>query len=127
LDVKSTFFHGNLQEETWNNLLDMFKMNQVVFSTLRNISMVLNKLINLGMLKWKTFFLTSAFVDDILTNVYTKKVGRHMIILFLCLDDLILTGSDPKLLTHLKYILKKKFEMRNRIIALFPWPPSIAN
>jgi hypothetical protein len=44
-------------------------------------------------------------------NVYTKKVGNHLIILVLYVDDLILTSSDPKLLTHVKSNLKKKFEM----------------
>jgi hypothetical protein len=44
-------------------------------------------------------------------NVYTKKVGIHLIILVLYVDDLILTGSDSKLLNHVKNSLKKKFEM----------------
>ena len=44
-------------------------------------------------------------------NVYTKKLRNHIIILVLCVDDLILTGSDPKLLTHVKSSLKKNFEM----------------
>jgi hypothetical protein len=44
-------------------------------------------------------------------NVYTKKVGSHLIILVLYVDDLILTGSDSKLLNHVKTNLKKKFEM----------------
>jgi hypothetical protein len=44
-------------------------------------------------------------------NVYTKKVGSHIIILIIYVDDLILTGSDPKLLNHVKTSLKKKFEM----------------
>jgi hypothetical protein len=44
-------------------------------------------------------------------NVYTKKVGSHLIILVLYVDDLILTSSDPKLLNHVKTNLKKKFEM----------------
>jgi hypothetical protein len=44
-------------------------------------------------------------------NVYTKKVGSHLIILFLYVDDLIITGSDSKLLNHVKTSLKKKFEM----------------
>ena len=35
-------------------------------------------------------------------NVYTKKVGNHLIILVLYVDDRILTGSDPKLITHVK-------------------------
>jgi hypothetical protein len=46
-------------------------------------------------------------------NVYTKKVGIHLIILVLYVDDLILTGSDSKLLNHVKTNLKKKFEMTN--------------
>ena len=46
-------------------------------------------------------------------NVYTKKVGSHLIILVLYVDDLIFIGSDPKLLTHMKTNLKKKFEMTN--------------
>jgi hypothetical protein len=44
-------------------------------------------------------------------NVYTKKVGSHLIILVLYVDDLILIGSDSKILNHVKTILKKKFEM----------------
>jgi hypothetical protein len=46
-------------------------------------------------------------------NVYTKKVGSHLIILVLYVDDLILTSSDSKILNHVKTILKKKFEMTN--------------
>jgi hypothetical protein len=46
-------------------------------------------------------------------NVYTKKVGIHLVILVISVDDLVLTGSDPKLLTHVKSILKMKFEMTN--------------
>jgi hypothetical protein len=41
-------------------------------------------------------------------NVYTKKVGNHLIILVLYVDDLILTSSDSKLLNHVK---TSKFEM----------------
>jgi hypothetical protein len=44
-------------------------------------------------------------------NVYTKKLGIHLIILVLYVDDVILTGSDSKLLNHVKTNLKKKFEM----------------
>ena len=46
-------------------------------------------------------------------NVYTKKLGNHIIILVLYVDDIILTSSDPKLLTHVKSSLKKNFEMSN--------------
>ena len=44
-------------------------------------------------------------------NVYTKNVGNHIIILVLYVDDLILTCSDPKLITHVKSSPKQNFEM----------------
>jgi hypothetical protein len=44
-------------------------------------------------------------------NVYTKKVGIYIIIVFLYVNDLILIGSDLKFLNHVKPNLKKKFEM----------------
>eukprot|EP00253_Pinus_taeda_P027982 PITA_27982 len=42
-------------------------------------------------------------------TVYTKKVGKSLIILVLYVDDLILTGSDPNLINHVKSSLKNKF------------------
>ena len=44
-------------------------------------------------------------------DVYTKKERNHLIVLVLYADDLILIGSDPKILTHVKSSLKKNFEM----------------
>jgi hypothetical protein len=44
-------------------------------------------------------------------NFYTRKVGIHLIIPILYVDDLVLIGSDPKILTHVKSDLKQKFEM----------------
>jgi hypothetical protein len=43
--------------------------------------------------------------------VYTNKVGSHLIIFVLYVEDFILIGSDPKILNHVKTRLKKKFEM----------------
>jgi hypothetical protein len=43
------------------------------------------------------------------SKVYSNKVASHLIILFLNLDYLFLIGSDPKILNHLKTVLKKKF------------------
>ena len=44
-------------------------------------------------------------------NVYTRKVGNHPIIHVIYVDDLILIGSDPELITHVKSSLKQNFEM----------------
>jgi hypothetical protein len=48
-------------------------------------------------------------------NIYTKKVGSHLIIFILYVDELILPGSDSKLLYHVKTNLKKKFEMTDLV------------
>eukprot|EP00253_Pinus_taeda_P027789 PITA_27789 len=59
-----------------------------------------------------SFLLESGFSRCHFDNtVYTKKVGKSLIILVLYVDDLILTGSDQNLINHVKSSLKKKFEM----------------
>ena len=40
-----------------------------------------------------------------------QESRNHLIILFLYVNDIILIGSDPKLLTHVKSGLKQNFEM----------------
>jgi hypothetical protein len=93
-------------KSTCNNLLVMSKITQAFFVTLRNLFMVSSKLPKLGMPKWTTFLRCHS--DP---NVYTKKVGSHLISLFLYVDDLIVTGSVSKLLNHVKTNLKRKFQM----------------
>jgi hypothetical protein len=62
--------------------------------------------------KMGSFLIDSSFsICHYDPNVYTKKVGSHIIIIFLYVDDLILTGNDSKNLNHVKTSLKKKFEM----------------
>eukprot|EP00253_Pinus_taeda_P028275 PITA_28275 len=46
-------------------------------------------------------------------TVYTKKVGKSLIILVLYVNDIILTTSDPNLIIHVKSSLKKQFEMKD--------------
>eukprot|EP00253_Pinus_taeda_P002122 PITA_02122 len=62
--------------------------------------------------KMDSFLLETGFSRCHSDNiVYTKKVGKSLIILVLYVDDLILTGSDPNLINHVKSNLKRKFEM----------------
>ena len=82
----------------------MFRITLALSVSLRNPYMALSKLLELGMPKW----IDLCHSDP---NFYTKKVGNHLIILVLYVDYLILTGSDPKLITHVKSSLKQNFEM----------------
>eukprot|EP00253_Pinus_taeda_P029099 PITA_29099 len=112
---------GNCTKKSiWNNLLALYKQNPVLYVGLRNPFMVSSKPLALGMPKWIAFFY--AKMDSFLletgfsrchfdNTVYTKKVGKNLIILVLHVDDLILIGSDPNLINHVKSSLKKKFEM----------------
>jgi hypothetical protein len=113
MDVKSTFFLGDLQEEIYMEQPPSYvKMIPTLFSSLRNPFMASKQAPQACYPKMDSFLLYIDFSRcHFDPNIYTKKVGNHLIILVLYVDDLILTGSDPKLLTHVKSNLKKKFEM----------------
>ena len=73
MDVKYSFLHGDLQEEIWNNLLDMFGITLALSVALRNTYMALSKLLELGMPKWIAFSLTLFFLDVIMNPIYVPK------------------------------------------------------
>jgi hypothetical protein len=113
MDVKSTFLHGYLQEEIYMEQPPCYVQNESsLVCHLKKSLYGLKKSPQAGYAKMDNFLHDTGFSrchSD--PNVYTKKVRIHLIILFLYFDDLILTGSDSKLLNHVKTILKKKFEM----------------
>jgi hypothetical protein len=115
MDVKSVFLHGDLKEETYmeqhlgyvqndSNLVCHLKKSLYGLKQAPQpwYAKKVSFLIATGLSRWHS--------DP---NVYTKKVGSHLIILVHYVDDLILTGGDSKLLNHVKANLKKKFELTN--------------
>eukprot|EP00253_Pinus_taeda_P022162 PITA_22162 len=114
MDVKSAFLHGDLHEEIYmeqpigfiqtdSSLLNQHKKNSLYG---------LKQAPQAWYAKMDSFLLESGFSRCHSNNtVYTKKVGKSLIILVLYVDGLILTGSDPNLINHVKSSLKKKFEM----------------
>ena len=113
MDVKSSFLHGDLQEEIYMEWPPCYVENDSrIFCCLKKSLYGLKQAPQSWYAKMDNFLIDtgfSRFHSD--PNVYTKKVGIHLIILVLYVDDLILTGSDPKLLNNVKTNLKKKFEM----------------
>jgi hypothetical protein len=113
MDVKSAFLHGNLKEEIYMEQPPGYVQNDssLVFHLKKSLY-GLKQAPRAWYAKMDSFIIATGFSrchSD--PNVYTKKVGSHLIILVLYVDDLILTGSDSKLLNHVKTSLKKKFEM----------------
>jgi hypothetical protein len=115
MDVKCTFLNGDIKEQIYMVKPLGYVHNDSILVCLINKSMYGHK-----KAPWAWYAKMDRFLLDndfskchIDPKIYTKKVGIHLIIFFLYVDDLIHTSSDPKLLTHVKSNLKNKFKMTN--------------
>eukprot|EP00253_Pinus_taeda_P034461 PITA_34461 len=113
MDVKSAFLHGDLHEEIYmEQPIGFIQTYSSLLCWLKKSLYGLKKAPRAWYAKMDSFLLESDFSRCHSDNtVYTKKVGKSLIILVLYVDDLILTGSDPNLINHVNSSLKKKFEM----------------
>eukprot|EP00253_Pinus_taeda_P028371 PITA_28371 len=113
MDVKSAFLHGALHEEIYmEQPIGFIQTNSSLVCQLKKSLYGLTKAPRAWYAKMDSFILESGFSRCHSDNtVYTKKVGKSLIILVLCVEDLILTSSDPNLINHVKSSLKKKFEI----------------
>lgn len=115
MDVKYAFLHGNLQEEVYiEQPPGYIRSDSSLVCCLKKSLYGIKQAPRSWYSKMDTFLLDTIFSrchSD--SNVYTKKVNDHLIILFLYVDDLILTSSDPKLIHHVKLSLKQQFEMKD--------------
>eukprot|EP00253_Pinus_taeda_P004620 PITA_04620 len=113
MDVKYTFLHGDLHEEIYmEQPIGLIQTDSSLVCRLKKSLYGLKQAPRAWYAKMDSFLLESGFSRCYSDNtVYTKKVGNSLIILVLYVDDLILTGSDPNLINHVKSSLKKKFEM----------------
>eukprot|EP00253_Pinus_taeda_P003028 PITA_03028 len=109
MDVKSAFLHEEIYME---QPIGFIQTDSSLLCWLKKSLYGLKQSPRAWYAKMDSFLLESGFSSyhsD--NNVYTKKVGKSLIILVFYVDDLILTGSDPNLINHVKCSLKKKFEM----------------
>eukprot|EP00253_Pinus_taeda_P029567 PITA_29567 len=113
MDVKSAFLHGDLHEEIYmEQPIGFVQTDSSLVCRLKKSLYGLKQAPRAWYAKMDSFLLESGFSRCFSDNtVYTKEVGNSLIILVLYVDDLILTGSDPNLINHVKSSLKKKFEM----------------
>eukprot|EP00253_Pinus_taeda_P011170 PITA_11170 len=109
MDVKSTFLHGDLHEEIYMEQPPGFiQIYSSLVCQLKKSLYSLKQAPQAWYAKMVSFLLDTGFSRCHSDNtVYTKKVGKSLIILVLYVDDLILTGSDPNLINHVNSSLKK--------------------
>eukprot|EP00253_Pinus_taeda_P006503 PITA_06503 len=113
MDVKSAFLHGDLHEEIYTKQpVGFIQTNSSLVCRLKKSLYGLKQAPRAWYARMDSFILESGFSRCHSDNiVYTKKVGKSLLILVLYVDDLIFTGSDTNLINHVKSNLKKKFEM----------------
>eukprot|EP00253_Pinus_taeda_P023565 PITA_23565 len=113
MDVKSTFLRGDLHEQIYMEQPTGFiQTESSLVCHLKKSLYGLKQAPRAWYAKMDSFLLETRFSSCHSDNtIYTKKVGKSLIIRVLYVDDIILTGSDPNLTNHVKSSLKKKFEM----------------
>jgi hypothetical protein len=96
MDVKSAFLHRDLQEEIYMEQPPGYVHNDSsLVCHLKKFLYGLKQAPRAWYAKMDNFIISIGFSrchSD--PNVYTKKVGSHLIIFVLYVDDLILTSSD---------------------------------
>ena len=109
MDVKSSFLHGDLHEEIY-----MQQPTGFIQTDSRLVCCLKKSLYGLKQAPWAWYAKMDSFLLETRfsrchsdNTVYTKKVGKSLIILVLYVDDLILNGSVPNLINHVKSNLKK--------------------
>jgi len=116
MDVKTTFLNGELEEEVY--------MEQPEgFLTLEQENKVCKLVKSLYGLKqtpkqWHKKFdyamLESSFkINECDKCVYTKDTTHGYVILCLYVDDMLIIGSDDKIIRSTKDMLKSKFDMKD--------------
>eukprot|EP00253_Pinus_taeda_P009673 PITA_09673 len=115
MDVKYAFLHGDLHEEIYMEQPPGFIQTDFSLGCWLKKSLYgLKQSLRAWYAKMDSFILDTRFSRcDSDNTVYTRKVGKSLIILVLYIDYLILTGIDPNLITHVNSSLKKQFEMKD--------------
>lgn len=115
LYVKSAFLHGPLEEEVYvqqpPRFVDkgiehqVYKLQKALYG-LRQSPRAWNKHIDLFLLKLN---FTRCVVEH---GVYVKGgEGEELLIIYLYVDDVLITGSNPRCIDELKRVMQSEFEM----------------
>ena len=116
LDVKSAFLNGKLKEEIFveqpqgyevSNGDDMvYKLNKALYGLKQAPRAWYHEL--------HTFLIHFGFKNSLAdTSLFVYHDGSHIMYLIVYVDDLILTGDQPKMLNDFVTILAKKFSLKD--------------
>jgi hypothetical protein len=116
MDVKTTFLHGDLEEEIYMKQSEGFvvKGKKELVCKLKKSLYGLKQSPRMWYQKFDTYILGLGFVrsrDD--HCVYSKQVGNHFIYVVLYVDDMLLVGNNMDVIKEVKSQLSSKFDMKD--------------
>ena len=101
MDVKTTFLHGDLEEEIYMKQLEGFAVNgkKELVCKLKKSLYVLKQSPRMWYHKFDTFIRGLGFTRSKADHcVYFKLIGDRVIYLVLYVDDMLLVGKDKEII-----------------------------
>jgi hypothetical protein len=122
IDVKTTFLHGDLEEEIYMKKLEGFVVNgkKEMVCKIKKSLYDLNQSLRMWYQKFYTYILGLVFVRSRSDHyVYSKQGGNHFIYVVLYVDDMLLVGNNMDFIKEVKSQLSSKFDMKDLGVANF--------
>jgi hypothetical protein len=122
MDVKTTFLHGDLEEEIYMKQPEGFavKGKKELVCKLKKSLYGLKQSPRMWYQKFDTYILGLGFSRSKVDHcVYSKLVGDHFIYVVLYVDDMLLIGNNKEIIKDVKTQLSSKFDMKDLGVANF--------
>jgi hypothetical protein len=116
MDVKTTFLHGDLEEEIYMKQPEGFvvKGKKELVCKLKKSLYGLKQSPRMWYQKFDTYMLGLGFTRRKVDHcVYFKLIGDHLIYLVLYVDDMLLIGNNKEIIQDVKTQLSSKFDMKD--------------
>ena len=115
MDVKTTFLHGDLDEEMYMKQPEgvTVKGKKELVCKLKKSLYSLKQCPRMWYQKLDTYIPGLRFVRSKVDHcVYYKQVGEHFIYVVLYVDDMLLVGNNMEVIKEVKLQLSSKFDMK---------------
>jgi hypothetical protein len=116
MDVKSTFLHGDMEEEIYVKKPEGYvvKGKKELVCKLKKSLYGLKQSPRMWYQKFDTYMLGLGFTRSKEDHcVYFKLIGDHLIYLVLYVDDMLLIGNNKEIIQDVKTQLSSKFDMKD--------------